>query len=219
MVVIGVGNPLRGDDAAGIAVVRRLRPRSGVRVLQQDGEAATLVEALRDASAALVVDAASGAAPGKVWLWNASAQPLPQGLLGCSTHGLGVAEGIELARALGEMPQSCLVYALEGACFETGAAMSEAAQNAVTEAVSRIEAELDAMGHADSRSVMATSQGCGRSAVSIFAGLRPRVAALWGGGCRGRSPERQPAQGARAYVKGLGYPVCLASPLEPSLRH
>ena len=35
-------------------------------------------------------------------------------------------------------------------------------------------------------SVMATSQGCGRSVMGIFAGLRPRVAALWGGGCRGR---------------------------------
>ncbi len=145
VLVIGLGNPLRGDDAAGIMVVRRLRQRAAARVLEQSGEATALVDALRDASAALIVDAASGTQPGRVRRLDAAAQPLPQGLFGCSTHGFGVAEGIELARALGALPPVCVVYALEGVQFETGAAMSPAVQAAVPGVAARIEAEIDAL--------------------------------------------------------------------------
>lgn len=143
IVVIGIGNPLRGDDAAGIAVVRTLRERRGVQVIEQEGEAAALLEALRGAAAALIVDAASGSEPGRVRRLDAAAQPLPPGLGACSTHGIGVAEGIELARALGVLPAIGVVYAIEGSSFEAGDAMSAAVARAVGEATSRIETELD----------------------------------------------------------------------------
>ena len=79
----------------------------------------------------LVVDAAAGAEPGRLHRLDASAQPLPQRLFGSSTHGFGVAEGIELARALGVLPPVCVVYAVEGGRFETGAPMSEAVVRAL----------------------------------------------------------------------------------------
>ena len=141
--VIGVGNPLRGDDAAGILVARRLRARA--RVLEQSGEATGLVDALRGARMALIVDAAAGTQPGRVRRLDAAAQPLPRGLFGTSTHGFGVAEGIELARALGALPPVCVVYAIEGAQFETGAPVSAAVLGAVPEVAASIEAEIDAM--------------------------------------------------------------------------
>jgi hydrogenase maturation protease len=147
VVVIGVGNPMRADDAAGIAVVRRLRVRAGVRLLEQSGEATALLDALRGAPAALVVDAARGPQPGRVRRLDAAAQSLPPALFACSTHGFGVAEGIELARALGALPPVCVVYALEGAQFETGAAMSPAMQAAVAAVAARVEMEIDAMQH------------------------------------------------------------------------
>ena len=45
--VIGVGNPLRGDDGAGRRAVQLLRPRlpAGVEVRECDGEMAILIEA------------------------------------------------------------------------------------------------------------------------------------------------------------------------------
>lgn len=143
VVVIGVGNTMRADDAAGLLVARRLRSRPGVQVLEQSGEATALTEALRGRAAALIVDAAAGARPGRLHRLDAAAQPLPQGLFACSTHGFGVAEGIELARALGALPAVCVVYALEGARFETGAAMSQALADALAGAASRVEAEID----------------------------------------------------------------------------
>jgi hydrogenase maturation protease len=126
VVVIGVGNALRADDAAGLEVVRRLRAGPGVDVLEQSGEATALLDALRGRAAALIVDAAAGTDPGRLHRLDAAAGPLPQGMFGVSTHGFGVAEGIELARALGALPPVCVVYAVEGERFETGAPISEA---------------------------------------------------------------------------------------------
>jgi hydrogenase maturation protease len=141
-VVIGVGNLLRGDDAAGVLVAHRLRGRA--RVIEQNGEAGALVEALRGARAAYIVDAARGDRPGRVHRLDATARPLPQ-MFSCSTHGFGVAEGVELARALGVLPPVCVVYALEGARFETGQAMSAELEAALPAVAAHIDEELEAM--------------------------------------------------------------------------
>jgi len=145
VVVIGAGNPMRGDDAAGVALARRLRKRNGVHIVEQSGEATALVEALRGARAAIVLDAAAGAQAGRITRFDAVAQPLPKSLLSRSTHGFGVADGIELARALGALPQACVVYALEGMQFDTGEALSAALEAALPGAAARVEAEIDAL--------------------------------------------------------------------------
>ena len=142
VVVIGVGNALRADDAAGLEVVRRLRAGPGVDVLEQSGEATALLDALRGRAAALIVDAAAGTDPGRLHRLDAAAGPLPQGMFGVSTHGFGVAEGIELARALGALPPVCVVYAVEGERFETGAPMSEAVARALPRAAEDITKDI-----------------------------------------------------------------------------
>jgi hydrogenase maturation protease len=148
-VVIGVGNPLRGDDAAGVRVARLLRGRA--HVIEQSGEASALADALRQARAAYIVDAACGERPGRVHRLDAAARPLPPGMFTCSTHGLGVAEGVELARALGVLPPVCVVYAIEGARFETGAAMSAALEAALPAVAACIDEELQAAARANYR--------------------------------------------------------------------
>ena len=73
----------------------------------------------------MVVDAAaSGAPPGSVRRFEAHAAPLPAHLLRSSTHAFGVAEAIELARALGRLPPILDVYAIEGSDFSAGAGLS-----------------------------------------------------------------------------------------------
>jgi len=143
VVVIGVGNTMRADDAAGVLVARRLRSCPGVEICEQSGEATALLEALRGRAAALIVDAAAGTRPGRLHRLDAAAQPLPQGLFGCSTHGFGVAEGIELARALGALPPVCVVYALEGGCFDTGAPMSDAVARALPRLAEDITKDIE----------------------------------------------------------------------------
>jgi len=151
VLVIGVGNALRADDAAGLEVVRRLRARPGLEIREQSGEATALLDALRGRAAALIVDAALGAEPGRLHRLDAAAHPLPQGLFGCSTHGFGVAEAIELARALGVLPPVCVVYAVEGERFETGAPMSDAVARALPALAEDIARELETFGHAEAQ--------------------------------------------------------------------
>ena len=100
--VIGVGNPWRGDDGAGIEVARRV---GGIAF---EGDGTGLVELWAGAEDAVVVDAAaSGAAPGTVHRFDAAAGPLPARSLRSSTHHFGVADAIELARALDRLPPRC----------------------------------------------------------------------------------------------------------------
>lgn len=143
--VVGIGNPDRGDDAVGRAVVRRLLGRlpDGVEIVEADGEATALLARLDGAQAVYLVDAcASGAAAGAIRRFDVATRPLPQGAFGLSTHGFGLAEAIELARVLEQLPPRCVVYAVEGGSFETGAPLSAPVAAAVPEVADRICAEL-----------------------------------------------------------------------------
>jgi hydrogenase maturation protease len=136
VLVIGVGNEMRGDDGAGIAVARALgtRVRPGVRVMEALGEGAALVDAWRDAGAVILIDAArSGAPPGTIHRFDAVKEPMPPRFFHYSTHAFSVAEAVELARVLGALPRRLLVFGIEGRTFEAGAGLSpEAARAAAT---------------------------------------------------------------------------------------
>jgi hydrogenase maturation protease len=123
VIVIGVGNAWRGDDGAGLAVTRRLRELApaGVEVREIEGDATALMDVWSGADRVVVVDAAkSGAPPGTVRRFDAHAAALPARLLRSSTHVFGVPDAIELARALGRLPATIEVYAIEGASFAAG---------------------------------------------------------------------------------------------------
>jgi hydrogenase maturation protease len=146
--VIGVGNTMRGDDAAGLLAARRLRERWGdaVAVIESDGEGTALIDAWAGAGAAIIIDASrSGAAPGTVTRIDASDTPLPARTLGGSTHHVSVVEAIELARALGRLPPRVVVYVIEGANFAAGEGVSHAVQRAIDDAVERIGAEIESL--------------------------------------------------------------------------
>ncbi|HYM55890.1 MAG TPA: hydrogenase maturation protease [Solirubrobacteraceae bacterium] len=133
VVVIGVGNALRHDDAAGLEVARRLRSQvdpSEVAALEQEGEPLALLDMWEGAAAVVLVDAVhSGAQPGTIHRVDASAEPIPVELRSSSsTHAIGVGEAIELARALHRLPGRVVVYGVEGRCFDAGSGLSEEVQ-------------------------------------------------------------------------------------------
>ncbi|NIV75611.1 MAG: hydrogenase maturation protease [Gammaproteobacteria bacterium] len=146
--VIGVGNAHRGDDGVGPAVARRLESLApdGVTVIGHGGEAADLVERFSQAEFAILIDAAAWRREaGAVHRFDAAAEPLPAALFGASTHGLGIPEAIELARALGRLPAHCVVFAVEGSDYEPGTPLSAQVQAAVEPAVQRVLDELRAL--------------------------------------------------------------------------
>jgi hydrogenase maturation protease len=149
--VAGIGNPDRGDDGVGRLVARLLRGRlpADVRIEERLGGAAELVELLGEADVAVLVDAMmSGAAPGTIRRFDCVAGEVVPGVAGASSHGLGLAEAIGLARALGFLPPACVVYAVEAAAFAPGADMSPAMAAAAEETARRVAAEMAGEGAA-----------------------------------------------------------------------
>ena len=99
--VIGLGQSAAGDDGIGLAVVDALRARGvppGVELVRASEDAA-LVSLLETAAPVVLVDAVLGSPPGEILDLDPAELAL-RDARGVSTHGIGVADAIALARAL-----------------------------------------------------------------------------------------------------------------------
>ena len=146
MRVVGVGNRYRGDDGVGLVVAERVR-RSlpDVDVVLREGEPIELLEAWAGHEAVIVVDAVCGdGPPGRVHRLDAAAGRLPAALFASSTHHLGLADAVEIARALDRLPQRLIVIGVEGESFDAGEGLSQSVALAVADAVAAVEEEVRA---------------------------------------------------------------------------
>jgi len=153
-IVIGIGNPDRGDDAAGRAVARRLRRMlpPTIRIDEHDGEATALLARLEGAETAYLIDACASSAPaGTVQRFDVANAPLPQETFAMSTHGLGLAEAIEIGRALGQLPARCVVYAIEVGSTAPGEPLSPPVAAAIKTVAKRVCTEIGGVDAAGGR--------------------------------------------------------------------
>jgi len=143
MLIIGCGNRQRGDDAAGIIVAEQLQAL-GIPAQICAGESAKLMDVWNGIDDVIVIDAVvTGAPAGAVHVWDGQ-HPVARGRSSGSTHGLGVAEAIELARALDCLPARLRVYGIEGKRFEIASEVSPEVERAVEQVATRIAAEVNA---------------------------------------------------------------------------
>ena len=145
VLVIGVGNDYRGDDRAGLVVVRALQARQveNARLMECDGDCSVLFEAWKDAGKVILVDAASsGARAGTITRFDAHMQAIPANYTFSSTHAFGIAETLALARVLGQLPPFLIAYGIEGKHFAAGDDLSPAVKRATQRVVERIMADL-----------------------------------------------------------------------------
>lgn len=96
---MALGNPDRGDDGVGPAVVRALGSQPGVEVWEALRGGLPLAEALVGYDRALVVDACPDLPVGELALVSLDGEPGPEG--GRWLHGLGLAQGLALLREAG----------------------------------------------------------------------------------------------------------------------
>jgi hydrogenase maturation protease len=148
--VIGLGNPYRQDDGAGIAVLDRLRQArvADLDIVEESGEPASLVERWTGRSLVMLVDAiASGARPGTVQRMDcgAAAWHATGNLSAMSSHGLGVAEAIDLGRALDRLPARLVAFGIESADLSQGQGLSASVAAAVGSVVEAIVSEARAV--------------------------------------------------------------------------
>jgi hydrogenase maturation protease len=145
VVIVGVGNLDRGDDAAGPMVARRLRETGTVAadIIELEGEAASILFALENAEVAFVIDACvSGAQAGAIRRYDAADDLPPTAAFGLSSHGIGLAEAVKLGKTLGALPPSCIVYAIEGQRFDLGAPVSDPVARGIESVVRHIAEEI-----------------------------------------------------------------------------
>jgi hydrogenase maturation protease len=145
LLVVGVGNPDRGDDGIGPLVARQLlgRVSPSVAIIERSGDALALIDDWAGRDAVILVDAAApGAAPGQVHRIDLLEEALPPEVSLSSTHAFGVAEAVGLAHTLGLLPARVIAYAIEGANFDPGAPVSPKVAAAAGEVATRVAAEL-----------------------------------------------------------------------------
>ncbi len=145
VLVIGVGNRYRGDDAVGPVTADCLRqdPPESVTIEDHSGEGAALIEAFERTAAVIAIDAVcSDAAPGTIHRFDVTREALPTAFFHYSTHAFGLAEAIETARALDRLPSRVVVYGIEGQAFELGGRMTAPVAEAARMVASRIRADL-----------------------------------------------------------------------------
>ena len=144
-IVIGIGNPDRGDDAVGIQVARKVvAERMDVLALEFDDPSEAL-NAWGPEDTVVFADAiSSGADPGYVHVVDAIEHQLPAGNWSAAgTHAFGLAAIVELARSLGVLPRRLVVVGVEAGQFGHGARLSAAVQAAVPAAADAVLTVLD----------------------------------------------------------------------------
>jgi len=142
MLVLGCGNPDRGDDAAGPLVACRLREMSremGIDAREHTGDALSLMDAWQGVDEVVLIDAVvTGRRPGTVSMWDALEAPLAGRPRVGSSHALGLAEAIALSRTLGWLPRRLTLYGIEARRFELGEPPSKAVLRGVERAARKV---------------------------------------------------------------------------------
>ena len=138
--VIGIGNPQRGDDGVGLEVARLVGQQdlAGVRVTHCR-EPMRLLDELAAADVVVVVDAVSSGAPsGTIAVREVNDHPFPEWTGAGGTHAVGLGAVVELARALGRLPRRLVVVGVEADAFVTGTDVSACVRASVQQAADTV---------------------------------------------------------------------------------
>jgi hydrogenase maturation protease len=150
--VLGIGNPLCGDDGVGIRVLELLKERDlpeDIQLLDAGTPGFELVSLLQEWAQAgggqvTIIDAVSmGEIPG-VWRrftpeevrMFASDEHL-------SLHQFDLAGGLALADAVGILPEQIVIYGIEPACTDWMLGLSPEVSSGMPELVNNILSELE----------------------------------------------------------------------------
>jgi hydrogenase maturation protease len=140
VIVIGLGNPDRGDDAVGVQVARQVAAEcTDVLTLEFDDPSEAL-DAWDQEDTVILADAiSSGSEPGSIHVVDVHEQRLPtRNWSAGGTHALGLAAVVELARSLDMLPRRLVVVGVEAGQFAHGAPLSEAVRAAVPAAAEAV---------------------------------------------------------------------------------
>lgn len=142
--LVGIGQPLRGDDSVGHRFVQSFPDRSDLTKCLVGDDVTRVFEALERCRLLVMVDAVqSGAPAGTVHRFDLH-QPPTSRPWRFSTHTLDPLDLVELARRLKRpLPERMVLFGVEGCRFELGDHLSPEVFASLQELSRRVEEELD----------------------------------------------------------------------------
>lgn len=148
--VIGLGNPLMGDDGFGLVALERLREEwrlDDVELADGGTWGMSLLPLVEDSDRIVLVDAiAAGAKPGELVVLERDRLPiyLTRKL---SPHQIDMRDVLATAEWRGKLPAETVAIGVEPLSVEMGIGLSEEADQAVDAVVSSVVARLQKWGH------------------------------------------------------------------------
>jgi hydrogenase maturation protease len=135
LAIIGLGNPLRGDDGIGPRLVEELTRRGlpeGVTALDGGTGGLDLLQMLAGWRRAVIVDAADvGREPGQFVRFTPEQARLVQAADSFSLHHAGLSEALSLANALGQTLPDLVIFGVQPAQIGWGEGLSQAVETAL----------------------------------------------------------------------------------------
>lgn len=145
MKVLGIGSPF-GDDQIGWKVAEALAARVRISrflsVESHDRPGIRLIELMRDADTVFIIDAIkSGNPAGHIHRFeNDDVFDTGNSL---STHGFGLAQTLQLGKALDALPNEIILYGVEIDDISTGSAISQCVEVAIEQVVLLLKQDIE----------------------------------------------------------------------------
>jgi hydrogenase maturation protease len=146
ILVIGLGNPLRGDDGVGVRVVEALQAYSlspDVEVVDGGTQGLGIIPLMEGRERLILIDAADmGAAPGQFVRF----EPDHVRLLGddrqLSVHSAGLREALQLAQALHVLPEDVIIFGVQPEHLDWDAGLSQTVEANLPPLIAAVVADI-----------------------------------------------------------------------------
>jgi hydrogenase maturation protease len=147
VLILGLGNPLLGDEGIGVRVAEELKGLElpdGVAVVEGGTAGLGLIGLMEGYQRVIIVDAADmGHPPGRVVRFTPSeAQLKVEAPL--SLHQIGLGQVLALAEALEMVPAELVIIGIQPSQIEGGVGLSPEVEGAILQIIGIILDELDA---------------------------------------------------------------------------
>jgi len=148
ILVIGIGNDARGDDAVGLVVARRLKQLNlpCVTIRESSGDGTVFMETWNEFDVVALIDGFSfHGTPGSIVTIDLRERNIARELFPASAHQFGLVEAIELARVMNCLPGVMKFYGIRVQNTDHGTGLSRRVQSSAQELTSLLAKDLLAL--------------------------------------------------------------------------
>jgi hydrogenase maturation protease len=150
VLILGLGNPLLGDEGIGVRVVEELKELElpdGVTVVEGGTAGLGLIGLMEGYQRVIIVDAADmGHPPGRVVRFTPSEAQFKTAEAPLSLHQIGLGQVLALAEALEMAPAELVIIGVQPSRLEEGIGLSPEVEGAIPQIIRIILDELDVTG-------------------------------------------------------------------------